>query len=85
MFVCPACKSVHQCDHRWGFNGDVERPSFSGSVLVHGDSSIGRPHCHSVVTNGRIAYGADSTHAFAGQTLDLPDWDFARPLGGAKD
>lgn len=34
--------------------------------------------CHSFVTDGRIAYLADSTHALAGQTVDLPDF----PGGG---
>jgi hypothetical protein len=29
--------------------------------------------CHSVVTNGKIAFQADSTHALAGQTIDLPE------------
>lgn len=32
--------------------------------------------CHSFVTDGRIQFLADSTHALAGQTVDLPDWDF---------
>lgn len=29
--------------------------------------------CHSIVTDGRIFFCADSTHALAGQTVDLPD------------
>lgn len=29
--------------------------------------------CHSVVTDGKIAFCADSTHALAGQTVDLPE------------
>jgi len=31
--------------------------------------------CHSFVTDGRIQFLNDSTHALAGQTVDLPDWD----------
>lgn len=31
--------------------------------------------CHSFVTDGRIQYLADCTHALAGQTVDLPDWE----------
>lgn len=31
--------------------------------------------CHSFVTDGRIQFLADCTHALAGQTVDLPDWD----------
>ena len=30
--------------------------------------------CHSFVTDGRIQFCPDSTHAMAGQTVDLPDW-----------
>lgn len=30
--------------------------------------------CHSFVTDGRIQFLADCTHALAGQTVDLPDW-----------
>lgn len=29
--------------------------------------------CHSFVTDGRIQYLTDCTHALAGQTIDLPD------------
>lgn len=31
--------------------------------------------CHSVVTDGRIMFCTDSTHALAGQTVDMPDID----------
>jgi hypothetical protein len=34
-------------------------------------STCGR--CHSVITDGRISYQADSTHHLAGQTVDLPE------------
>lgn len=30
--------------------------------------------CHSFVTDGRIQYLSDCTHALAGQTVDLPDF-----------
>lgn len=30
--------------------------------------------CHSYVTDGRINFLADCTHALAGQTVDLPDY-----------
>jgi hypothetical protein len=35
--------------------------------------------CHSFVTDGRIQYLGDCTHALAGQTVDLPDWEEAPP------
>jgi hypothetical protein len=74
VFHCPACGFAHQCDNRWNFNGDVERPTFQGSVLVYAVPEIGRPRCHSFVSDGRIAYCTDSTHAMAGKSMELPDW-----------
>lgn len=31
--------------------------------------------CHSGIAAGRITFGTDSTHALAGQTVDLPELD----------
>ncbi|MNJ76318.1 hypothetical protein D3C77_735750 [compost metagenome] len=31
--------------------------------------------CHSFVTDGRSQYLTDCTHALAGQTVDLPEWE----------
>jgi hypothetical protein len=36
--------------------------------------------CHSYVTNGRIQFLPDCTHALAGQTVDLPDWPLVKKL-----
>lgn len=30
--------------------------------------------CHSYITDGRIQFLGDCTHALANQTVDLPDW-----------
>lgn len=44
------------------------------------EARFGRPSpfacvsCHSFVTNGRIQFLADCSHALAGQTVDLPDY-----------
>lgn len=81
VFFCPACKTPHQVDNRWGFNGDKERPTFTGSVLVHAvthgtpEKPVRRPLCHSQVTLGRISYYEDSEHEMKKQELELPDWD----------
>lgn len=75
---------------RWGWNGNVERPTFTPSVLVTGVKRLtdeqlaawmrGEPlpepvqqRCHTFVTDGRIQFLGDCTHALAGQTVDLPD------------
>ena len=31
--------------------------------------------CHSFVTDGKIAFLGDSTHALAGQTVEIPEWE----------
>lgn len=33
-FQCPGCKESHNIGETWQFNGDVERPTFSPSILV---------------------------------------------------
>ncbi|WP_011298542.1 DUF6527 family protein [Cupriavidus necator] len=59
----------------WGFNGDFENPTLTPSVLQWwgGEGTEVPKHvCHSFVTNGRIQFLGDCTHALAGQTVDLP-------------
>jgi hypothetical protein len=75
-FWCPACKGHHAIDERhdggrpsWGWNGDLERPTFTPSLHV--------THwciCHSFVRDGQIEYLGDCTHAMPSQTVELPDW-----------
>lgn len=83
-FDCPGCRTAHVVPtsgpNAWGFNGDVERPTLTPSILVHSHGALDEqgqryetPRCHSFVTDGRIAYCGDSTHALAGQTVELPE------------
>ena len=77
-FHCVACGCAHSINDRWGFNGDLENPTITPSILVNGDPRLlnpAVPRCHSFVTNGKIHYLEDCTHLFAGQTIDLPDFD----------
>lgn len=78
-FHCPGCDDVHQIRvGTWTWNGDLERPTFTPSVLVRYEVSPPNQHlstiCHSFVTDGRIQFLGDCTHALAGQTVDLPPW-----------
>ena len=66
----------------WSFNGNYDLPTFKPSILVRGhkaldpnDLSKGRREtvCHSFVTDGKIRFLNDCTHALAGQTVDLPE------------
>lgn len=89
-FMCPGCDEHHSCrieaDSRpsWGFNGNLDAPTLTPSVLVtyngkdagqlDEDGDRAPPAvCHSYVTDGNIQFLADSTHALAGQTVPLPD------------
>lgn len=90
LFRCPGCDDNHQIRVGvWGFNGNVERPTFTPSVLVGGvqwpvGSPFHKPNhsvdagesvvCHSFVTDGRIQFLDDCTHGLAGRTVDLPEW-----------
>lgn len=88
-FHCPGCDLAHSVSDLWAFNGDVDRPTFVPSIKVTCSSRANlranplpdlSPEdcppecCHSFVTDGRIAYCSDSTHALAGQTVELPEW-----------
>jgi hypothetical protein len=33
--------------------------------------------CHFFVRAGKLDYCSDSTHALAGQVVDMPDWPYA--------
>lgn len=59
----------------WGFNGNLERPTFTPSILSKYSCREGEPEyvCHSFVRDGLIQFLNDCTHALAGQTVDLPD------------
>lgn len=104
-FKCPGCHHSHVLPvggrAGWAFNGDVDRPTLSPSILARSgccyepswheqerragldepcdrdnpdESGISICHtCHSFVTDGRIEFLGDCTHALAGQTVDLPE------------
>jgi len=63
----------------WDFNGDFERPTFTPSVnswwggFRSGDHDVPLHRCHSFITDGRIQFLGDCTHALANQTVDLPE------------
>lgn len=78
-FWCPGCDGAHAVavgdgpGPRWGYNDNPGKPTFTPSILVTWPSLTKR--CHSFVTDGRIQFLGDCTHALAGQTVDIPDWD----------
>ena len=74
---------------RWSWNGSLSMPTLTPSVLLtdykpspddndrlnqDGTRKLIQYICHSFVTDGRIQFLSDCTHALAGQTVDLPPW-----------
>lgn len=83
LFSCPGCGEIHAPTVNgvgrpvWGWNGSVDAPTFTPSILVtwkYGEAREPR-RCHSFVTDGHIAFLSDCTHALAGQTVPLPEID----------
>ncbi len=79
---CPGCDRIHiiwtmtppprPC---WGFNGNVEKPTFTPSVLIFltdPETNARETECHYNITDGRIVFHGDSPHALKGQTVPLP-------------
>jgi Family of unknown function (DUF6527) len=83
LFMCPGCRSLHAPRiagvNPWTWNGDLERPTLSPSVLVtwpvmrESKEQDEQRRCHSFVNDGRISFLGDCTHDLAGQTVDLPE------------
>lgn len=79
-FKCPGCGSDHVLgvkkgkheDLVWNWNGSIDKPSLSPSLLVNmrGEKPI---RCHSFIKDGKIKFLSDCTHKLAGQTVDLPE------------
>ena len=63
----------------WTWNGSYEAPTFNPSLLIEceGDVEYGGnippSVCHLYVTDGKIHYLNDCTHALKGQTVEMRD------------
>jgi hypothetical protein len=86
LFDCPGCgmwhgpivkRSTPSQRPLWDWNGDLEKPTLSPSILVTWEYGEAREKrvCHSFVRAGRIEFLGDCTHKCAGQTVDLPEFD----------
>jgi hypothetical protein len=102
MIMCPACGNGHLFNivpgpngvggskPCWTFDGNVDAPTFSPSMLVRGTKHLTGEEidrmmagekiepipvvCHSFVRGGSIEFLADCSHELAGQTVPLEDW-----------
>jgi hypothetical protein len=82
-FWCPGCKINHSYvvqrkDPKdvgpvWQWNGSLEKPTFSPSLLVWGSRPEQR--CHLFVTDGKIQFLGDCAHDLKNQTVPLLDYD----------
>lgn len=78
-FHCPGCG----CDHGiwtlehggpiWQFNGNIQKPTISPSILVTYQTQTHKDICHSFIKDGFIEYLGDCTHKLANQTIELPE------------
>lgn len=86
IFQCPGCDSLHMTwtalpndltGAKWQFNGDVNRPTISPSLLVRWDYGPEKTKhvCHSFIKDGMIQFLSDCTHALAGQTVEIPEFN----------
>lgn len=82
IFWCLGCKCLHAIYHKredwkgpvWNWNGSFDKPTFTPSLLVNvGGACPTAPICHSYITDGKIQYLPDCTHALAGKTVEIPD------------
>ena len=76
-FRCNGCGHHHGVpvsgDTAWEWNGDVDNPTISPSILNRGPYPEGERVCHIFVREGKIEYLQDCTHHLAGQTVEMED------------
>ena len=81
VFKCPGCDTYHSIHTEqrnslnaiWSFNGNMEKPTFSPSLLVKwnvGKNSSGHI-CHSFIRDGVWEFLNDCTHKLAGQKVPM--------------
>lgn len=88
VFHCPGCgydHPFHVAPQRrepradgspaplWEWNGSIESPTFSPSLLVFGMEPSKR--CHSFVKDGQIQFLDDCFHDLKNQTVEIPEWE----------
>lgn len=55
----------------WNWNGNVESPTFTPSLLVNASDPQSR--CHLFLTDGKIQFLGDCFHDLKNQTVDMVD------------
>ena len=74
LFWCPGCRCAHPYEvPRWSFNGSLEKPSFTPSLMCNQHDD--RTRCHLFVTEGQIIFCSDCHHDLKGRTVEMSDWN----------
>ena len=82
LFHCPGCGNAHpvriKATHDnslpvWMWNGSMDKPTFTPSLLCNGFSPTSR--CHSFIVDGQIRFLDDCYHSLSGQTVEIPCWE----------
>lgn len=89
MFVCPGCEAMKsrgtgsglhmlpvnttEKSPSWTFDGNLERPTLSPSILTRYPIGEKTEICHSFLRNGVFEFLNDCTHPLAGQKVEIPD------------
>lgn len=86
MFVCPGCVNEHgegglhmipvnspQVSPQWDWDGNIDAPTLSPSILSKRSMPTGEFVCHSYLRAGVFEFLGDCTHQFAGQHVPMPD------------
>jgi len=81
LMECPGCKMAHHIlvgegsGPRWSFNGNMEKPTFSPSILVRYTWGEEQKEvvCHSYINDGVWNFLTDCTHELAGQLVPMID------------
>lgn len=79
-FHCPGCEGGHGIPvsgpRGWTWNGSLDKPTVTPSILVNvNGGNPTTPVCHSFIKEGNIIFLTDCTHQYAGQIIEIPDWD----------
>lgn len=82
---CPGCGCAHTITVAlpdgppsgtvWEWDGNLQRPTISPSILTWWTAGREDRRCHSFVRDGIWEYLTDSTHPLAGQHVPVPAWD----------
>lgn len=75
VFFCPGCRGYHSFitsrgdgGPLWKWNGSLELPTFSPSLLVRPGTNY---QCHLFVKNGQIEYLGDCYHDLKGTVVAM--------------